>query len=342
MGRAPCCEKIGLKRGRWTAEEDEILNKYIQTNGEGSWRSLPKKAGLLRCGKSCRLRWINYLRKDLKRGNITAEEEDTIVKLHSILGNKWSLIATHLPGRTDNEIKNYWNSHLSRKIYAFTAISGNDHNLVVDDLVLKKSSGAKNNNKTKKKKGRTSRSCMKKHKQMVTVSQSSTQPKERDSEINEGGQNSNFEGESLEPNEWLDSEIERLMSSCVWECTSEDVVVGVNNDFDQNKACESGDNSSCCVYLFEEEHGSETKLGHMGSTKVDDDMKVEQEREGSVLSSTSTNENDDKEWWVGLCNSSEVGFGIDDELLDWEFQGSFACQSDDLWGLSDIGEITLE
>ncbi|KAL3827780.1 hypothetical protein ACJIZ3_016582 [Penstemon smallii] len=119
MGRAPCCEKVGLKRGRWTEEEDEILRKYIEANGEGSWRSLPKNAGLLRCGKSCRLRWINYLRSDLKRGNISPKEEEIIVNLHASLGNKWSLIADHLPGRTDNEIKNYWNSHLSRKIYSF-------------------------------------------------------------------------------------------------------------------------------------------------------------------------------------------------------------------------------
>ncbi|PWA68592.1 MYB3 [Artemisia annua] len=87
MGRAPCCEKTGLKRGRWTVEEDKILLDYIQAHGEGSWRSLPKNAGLLRCGKSCRLRWINYLRSDVRRGNISKEEEQIITNLHASLGN---------------------------------------------------------------------------------------------------------------------------------------------------------------------------------------------------------------------------------------------------------------
>ncbi|CAM0872846.1 unnamed protein product [Alopecurus aequalis] len=134
MGRAPCCDKVGLKRGRWTAEEDDALANYIAEHGEGSWRSLPKNAGLLRCGKSCRLRWINYLRDGVKRGNISKEEDDLIVKLHATLGNRWSLIASHLPGRTDNEIKNYWNSHLSRQIHTFrrTYAAGNDTTITID------------------------------------------------------------------------------------------------------------------------------------------------------------------------------------------------------------------
>ncbi|CAH8329653.1 unnamed protein product [Eruca vesicaria subsp. sativa] len=116
MGRSPCCERDHTNKGAWTKEEDHKLISYIKSHGEGCWRSLPASAGLLRCGKSCRLRWINYLRPDLKRGNFTLEEDDLIIKLHSLLGNKWSLIATRLPGRTDNEIKNYWNTHVKRKL----------------------------------------------------------------------------------------------------------------------------------------------------------------------------------------------------------------------------------
>ncbi|XP_062185775.1 myb-related protein Zm1-like [Phragmites australis] len=115
-GRAPCCAKVGLNKGSWTPEEDMRLIAYIQKYGHANWRALPKQAGLLRCGKSCRLRWINYLRPDLKRGNFTAEEEETIIKLHGLLGNKWSKIASCLQGRTDNEIKNVWNTHLKKRV----------------------------------------------------------------------------------------------------------------------------------------------------------------------------------------------------------------------------------
>jgi len=116
MGRSPCCAKEGLNRGAWTKTEDIILSEYIRIHGDGGWRSLPKKAGLKRCGKSCRLRWLNYLRPDIKRGDISPAEEELIIRLHRLLGNRWSLIAGRLPGRTDNEIKNYWNTRLSKKL----------------------------------------------------------------------------------------------------------------------------------------------------------------------------------------------------------------------------------
>ncbi|KAG8091981.1 hypothetical protein GUJ93_ZPchr0012g21766 [Zizania palustris] len=116
MGRAPCCEKEGLRRGAWSSEEDERLVEYIRRHGHPNWRALPKQAGLLRCGKSCRLRWINYLRPDIKRGNFTSDEEELIVRLHQSLGNKWSAIAAQLPGRTDNEIKNVWHTHLKKRL----------------------------------------------------------------------------------------------------------------------------------------------------------------------------------------------------------------------------------
>ncbi|KAH7841350.1 hypothetical protein Vadar_028660 [Vaccinium darrowii] len=114
--RVPCCEHMGQKKGPWTPEEDQILISYIRKYGHDNWRALPKQAGLLRCGKSCRLRWTNYLRPDIKRGNFSREEEENIIKLHQILGNRWSAIATRLPGRTDNEIKNFWHTHLKKKL----------------------------------------------------------------------------------------------------------------------------------------------------------------------------------------------------------------------------------
>ncbi|XP_021816175.1 transcription factor MYB102-like [Prunus avium] len=110
-------EKSSLvKKGPWTPEEDEKLVEYIKRYGHGSWRALPQLAGLNRCGKSCRLRWTNYLRPDIKRGNFSQEEEQTIINLHAFVGNKWSAIANNLPGRTDNEIKNFWNTHLKKKL----------------------------------------------------------------------------------------------------------------------------------------------------------------------------------------------------------------------------------
>ncbi|XP_010556667.1 PREDICTED: transcription repressor MYB6 [Tarenaya hassleriana] len=116
MGRHSCCYKQKLRKGLWSPEEDEKLLRYITKYGHGCWSSVPKQAGLQRCGKSCRLRWINYLRPDLKRGAFSQEEENLIIELHAVLGNRWSQIAAQLPGRTDNEIKNLWNSCLKKKL----------------------------------------------------------------------------------------------------------------------------------------------------------------------------------------------------------------------------------
>lgn len=171
MGGHQCCSKQQVKRGLWSPEEDEKLIKHITTHGHGSWSSVPKLAGKLtingliilgfyfiqfcfevstlillisglqRCGKSCRLRWINYLRPDLKKGSFSAQEERTIIDVHRILGNRWAQIAKHLPGRTDNEVKNFWNSCVKKKLIA-QGLDPNTHNL----LSSSKSKNNSNNN----------------------------------------------------------------------------------------------------------------------------------------------------------------------------------------------------
>ncbi|KAK8461911.1 hypothetical protein SEVIR_1G116000v4 [Setaria viridis] len=112
------CEKpkMNYRKGLWSPEEDQRLRDYILKHGLGCWSAVPAKAGLQRNGKSCRLRWINYLRPGLKRGMFSQEEEDVVINLQAKLGNKWSQIAMHLPGRTDNEVKNYWNSYLKKRV----------------------------------------------------------------------------------------------------------------------------------------------------------------------------------------------------------------------------------
>ncbi|KAL1206746.1 Transcription factor MYB82 [Cardamine amara subsp. amara] len=108
-------EKCYVKRGLWKPEEDMILRSYVEAHGEGNWADISRKSGLKRGGKSCRLRWKNYLRPNIKRGSMSPQEQDLIIRMHKLLGNRWSLIAGRLPGRTDNEVKNYWNTHLNKK-----------------------------------------------------------------------------------------------------------------------------------------------------------------------------------------------------------------------------------
>ncbi|XP_057455765.1 transcription factor MYB15-like [Lotus japonicus] len=135
MVRTPSFDKDGLKKGTWTPEEDEKLVAYVTRYGHWNWRLLPKFAGLARCGKSCRLRWLNYLRPNLKRGNYTQEEEETIIKLYKMLGTRWSAIAAQMPGRSDNEIKNHWHTNLKKR-YQHSSITKsqvskpNDHSPV--------------------------------------------------------------------------------------------------------------------------------------------------------------------------------------------------------------------
>ncbi|XP_038719911.1 transcription factor MYB1-like [Tripterygium wilfordii] len=107
---------FGVRKGAWTVEEDNLLRRTIERYGEGRWHQVPQRAGLNRCRKSCRLRWLNYLKPNIKRGELSADEIDLIMRLHGLLGNRWSLIAGRLPGRTANHIKNYWNTNLRKKL----------------------------------------------------------------------------------------------------------------------------------------------------------------------------------------------------------------------------------
>ncbi|CAA0806702.1 myb domain protein 87 [Striga hermonthica] len=130
MGRSPCCDKSKVKRGSWSPEEDEALKSYLLRHGStaGNWITLPQKAGLRRCGKSCRLRWLNYLRPDIKHGAFTQEEDVIICDLYNKIGSRWSVIASKLEGRTDNDVKNYWNTKLKKKVLSSTPTNCNPQN----------------------------------------------------------------------------------------------------------------------------------------------------------------------------------------------------------------------
>jgi myb proto-oncogene protein len=124
MGRQPCCDKLGVKRGPWTAEEDKKLMCFILGNsGRCCWRAVPKMAGLLRCGKSCRLRWTNYLRPDLKRGLLTDDEERLVVDLHAKLGNRYVPTIANINAWKDLHLSTFFGvvSNLDRSMHTWLA-----------------------------------------------------------------------------------------------------------------------------------------------------------------------------------------------------------------------------
>ncbi|KAG5008056.1 hypothetical protein JHK82_025989 [Glycine max] len=108
----------GVRKGAWSQIEDNLLRDCVNLHGEGKWHLVPKRAGLNRCRKSCRLRWLNYLKPNIKRGDFSEDEVDLMIRLHKLLGNRWSLIAGRLPGRTSNDVKNYWNTYMRRKVHS--------------------------------------------------------------------------------------------------------------------------------------------------------------------------------------------------------------------------------
>ncbi|KAG9132852.1 hypothetical protein Leryth_014797 [Lithospermum erythrorhizon] len=104
-----------IKKGPWASEEDEVLRNFVKKNGPRDWSSIRTMGLLPRTGKSCRLRWVNKLRPNLKKGcKFTAEEEKLVLDLQEKLGNKWATIATYLSGRTDNDVKNFWSTRQKR------------------------------------------------------------------------------------------------------------------------------------------------------------------------------------------------------------------------------------
>ncbi|KAL5704703.1 Transcription factor myb3 [Ranunculus cassubicifolius] len=138
MVKAENKEKGNVTRGTWTPIEDMKLKNYItaHSHGKWKWRDIPTLAGLNRCHKSCRLRWMNYLRPGLVKGNITEEEENLIMRLHNLVGNRWAIISRRLPGRTDNEIKNFWFTHLRRRALTIRELNDAQNRQVINDMYV--------------------------------------------------------------------------------------------------------------------------------------------------------------------------------------------------------------